>query len=129
MIREYQKGVKFKLSDNFDSTEFDCHCNNDDCDFTYIDDALIKYLQEKRSYLNLPIDITSGFRCSKHNKNVGGKKGSYHLTGKAADITVAEMTIPQILNIFSDAHGLGAYHTFVHVDLRGYRARWDERGK
>ena len=35
-----------------------------------------------------PIYVNSGYRCPELNKAVGGAKGSHHLSGMAADITV-----------------------------------------
>lgn len=37
---------------------------------------------------NVVIYITSGVRCEKHNKEVGGVSNSKHLTGEATDIKV-----------------------------------------
>ncbi len=33
-----------------------------------------------------PMTITSGYRCPKHNAEVGGSKHSAHLSGEAADL-------------------------------------------
>lgn len=43
-------------------------------------------LQPIRTKYGKPITITSGFRCEKLNKAVGGVKTSQHLKGEAADI-------------------------------------------
>lgn len=45
-------------------------------------------LQPIRDKLGQPITVTSGFRCKKLNKIVGGVKTSQHLLGQAADITL-----------------------------------------
>ncbi|MES2347874.1 MAG: D-Ala-D-Ala carboxypeptidase family metallohydrolase [Pseudomonadota bacterium] len=34
-----------------------------------------------------PLTVTSGYRCAKHNAEVGGSKHSAHLSGEAADIS------------------------------------------
>ena len=69
-IKNYVKGTATKLSDNFKSTEFDCH-GKDCCLSTQVDEELVKYLQKIRNYFGKPVNITSGYRCSTHNKNVG----------------------------------------------------------
>lgn len=43
-------------------------------------------LQPIREKYGKPIRITSGFRCEKLNKAVGGASSSQHLTGEAADM-------------------------------------------
>lgn len=122
MIKEYSKNDNSKLSENFSLSEFHCHCSR--CKFTYLDSDLVDYLQEKRTYLNRSIHLNCGYRCSDHNKEVGGKSGSMHLVGKAADIVVPDMSIDEMADVFSDANGLGIYKTFIHVDVRGYKSRW-----
>lgn len=47
-----------------------------------------KKLNDLREIVGM-ITVTSGFRSPRRNKEVGGSKGSYHLTGEAADITFA----------------------------------------
>lgn len=43
-------------------------------------------LQPFRDHLNVPVVITSGYRCPALNAKVGGVAHSQHLTGEAADI-------------------------------------------
>ena len=126
MIKEFKKGSKVKLSKSFSSGEFDCHCFYPECVSTLIDDYLILRLQKERDILKTPIVIDSGYRCQRHNREVGGKKGSYHLIGKAADIHVKGLTVKQMLDIFEGFDGVGWYkgRHFIHCDVRGYRARF-----
>lgn len=46
----------------------------------------VKVLQPLRNAYGEPIIITSGYRCDKLNKAVGGAKNSHHRYGMAADI-------------------------------------------
>jgi len=71
-----------KLSKYFDSEEFECSC----CGLMNIELDLILILNLIRDVYGSPMLVTSGSRCSKHNKAVGGSKKSDHLTGKAVDI-------------------------------------------
>lgn len=134
MIKEYHKQAKDQLSEHFNVSEFKCKCNYPECTITYLDDDLIEYLEKKRQLLEKPIHINSGFRCTRHNRDVGGvvpneqgKKGSIHLTGKAADISLNGEDITKHSDLFQDADGLGIYRqkNFLHVDVRGYKARWN----
>ena len=89
-------------------------------------------LQRLRNVLNAPITINSGYRSPSHNKAVGGAINSQHLTGKAADIVVKGYDPMQVKETIEELiqqgemlqGGLKAYSTFVHYDVRGYRARW-----
>ena len=62
----------------FKKHEFACKCG---CGFNNIDLKLVKILDEIRTYFNRPIQISSGCRCTKHNKNVGGVANSRHVIG------------------------------------------------
>ena len=44
-------------------------------------------LDDARHKAGVSFVITSGVRCSSHNRAVGGKKSSSHLKGLAADIS------------------------------------------
>jgi len=44
-------------------------------------------LDPAREILGRPIVVNSGYRCAKHNREVGGVSASQHLRGEAADIT------------------------------------------
>lgn len=127
MIKTYKKSEVLQLSENFNLSEFHCHCKYLDCTVTYLDDDLITYLQHKRTILGRPFHVDCGFRCTRHNNDLpGAKAGSQHLLGKAADIVVAGMTVDEMAANFADAHGLGRYpkRGFIHVDVRNYMARW-----
>ena len=41
-----------------------------------------------RSFVGMPVRITSGYRCARLNEIVGGCERSQHLTGQAADFQV-----------------------------------------
>jgi len=114
------------LSANFSRSEFQCKCG---CKKFNITPALIKGLQELRDYLGMPIIINSGTRCPKHNAAVGGTRNSYHLRGYAADIWVEGLSLKELVRAAEEFKvfrhgGIGIYDTFIHLDVRGHRARW-----
>lgn len=90
--------------------------------------TLMEYLEVLRLECgNRPVTITSGYRTKSYNKKVGGAENSQHLYAKAADIQVKGMTPAQVYKIADKVFGnggVGKYATFVHVDIRGKRARW-----
>lgn len=112
-----------KLSEHFSIKEFTCKCG---CGQYKYDPVLLAKMECLRAAIgNRPILVSSGYRCEKHNKNVGGAKNSYHMKGKACDIRVnGNMAELQKMadRIFSNG-GVGIYKTFVHVDT-GPKRRW-----
>lgn len=127
-IRQFDKDYDETLSANFRVAEFHCHCVLEACKKTYVSEELIEGLQALRDACG-PLEILSGFRCNAHNKNVGGRPKSQHLMGIAADVKPLEGTIAQLeraakrILAFSQG-GIGIYSSFIHVDVRGYPARW-----
>ncbi len=59
-------------------------------------------LEPLRSTLDNPIRILSGYRCRDLNCAVGGVVNSQHLFGQAADITVENMTHPELFNLIKN---------------------------
>lgn len=126
----YTKGKATKLSDNFNSTEFDCH-GKGCCNVTTINPQLVTYLQLIRNHFGKPITITSGYRCFTHNKNVGGATGSRHNKGDAADIVVSGVAPKEVAKYAESigVKGIGLYETaadgyFVHIDTRTAKSFW-----
>ncbi len=119
-----------KLSANLLVSEFACH---DGSDRILISSELVYVVQSIRDHFGVPVSIQSGYRSPAHNKKVGGVKDSQHLLGTAADIKVKGKTPEQVFHAINSGEvkgidpnimGVGLYPTFVHVDVRGNRARW-----
>lgn len=118
-----------KLSEHFDSNEFACKCG---CGYQNngrdIDPRLVEILEHIRHYVgDVPLIISSGLRCPIHNANEGGTPKSYHLQGKAADISCPKGLTPIELKIAArkaGADGIGLYAWGIHIDTRGYDAEW-----
>jgi uncharacterized protein YcbK (DUF882 family) len=81
---------------------------------------LIIKLEELRAKLNAPIIITSGYRCEKHNRDVGGVRNSQHLYGNAADILVKGYTSEEVAEVAKevDFSFVKTYKSWVHIDVR-----------
>ncbi len=121
----YKKGVKALLSQNFTIAELSCK-GKGCCDGTKIDDKLVELLQRIRDRFGALITVTSGYRCTTHNKNVGGTVGSYHTKGQAADIIVKGVS-PKEVACYAESIGIlgiGLYEDFVHIDTRTSKAFW-----
>ena len=126
-----------RLSEHFDSSEFACKCG---CGYMNngagVSSALIELLETMRAKCSerlgrdCPLSINSGVRCPEHNANVGGEVNSQHLYGTAADVATPDgMTDDELADVAeeSGADGIGWYDGRIHVDKRGYAARWDNR--
>lgn len=118
-----------RLSKHFDSSEFACRCGCDYKDFgAEVSQSLIKVLEKIRDACGgVPLEISSGVRCPRHNRDVGGVENSQHVFGTAADIICPEGMTPLELAMIAEdcgADGIGIYSDFVHIDMRGYPARW-----
>ena len=127
----------------FKASEFECPC----CKKTAPSRRLVGILDSARALLG-PLRINSGYRCPKHNEEVGGKKNSLHLpVGDivyAADVTYSDVgkrhgehilklyiTLESIARRYEGMnYGMGLYGTFTHFDTRGEvgrpMARWGE---
>lgn len=57
---------------------------------------IVDFLQPLRDKLKKPVIITSGYRCDRLNKLVGGVKNSEHLKGFAVDIYVPNLTVDNL---------------------------------
>lgn len=81
---------------HFKQNEFAC---KDKCGFSNENLKVVKILEDIRTHFGgKPVIITSGCRCEKHNKKVGGIKGSKHLSGEAADFYIKGVSTQNLLN-------------------------------
>lgn len=129
-IKTYKKTDSTKLSENFIVKEFSCH-GSGCCSTVKIDTDLVNYLQKIRTHFKKPVTINSGYRCSKHNKAIGGASQSKHTMGMAADIVI-EGVKPKDIAKYAESigiKGIGLYETdrdgyFVHIDTRTSKSFW-----
>ena len=126
----YKKGQKTKLSENFNSSEFDCH-GSGCCSETIVNPKLVEYVQKIRDHFGKSITVTSGYRCPIHNKRIGGATGSRHSKGDAADIVVSGIAPREVAKYAESIgiKGIGLYETnadghFTHVDTRDVKSFW-----
>jgi uncharacterized protein YcbK (DUF882 family) len=119
------------LSKNFNRSEFACK-GKDCCNHSApVHPDLVEALQALRDRIGKPLSITSGFRCNRHNKAIGGEAHSFHTLGMAADvacqngISPAQLaTLAEGIDLFREG-GIGIYPSWVHLDVRkNGKARW-----
>ena len=113
------------ISKHFSEEEIACKCG---CGQLIINTELVGVLEFIRARFMRPITVHSANRCRAHNTECGGASDSQHLYGKAADISVEGISLASIVKAAEQAgaDGIGVYNNqgFVHVDVRGYAARW-----
>ena len=111
----------------FKRHEFACGCG---CGFSAVDVELLEALEDVREHFNQPITINSGCRCEAHNRAVGGEPNSMHTKGIAADFVVRGVSPAKVHQYltgkYPNEYGIGLYRTWVHLDVRGEKARWEK---
>ena len=131
MVQTYNRKDRSKqLSKNFILGEFACKCGK--CSNVLVDDTLVKRLQQIRDHFGKALVITSAYRCSTHNKNVGGASGSRHVKGQAADFYISGVAPAEIAKYAESigVKGIGLYEKadcgsdFVHIDTRTQKSFW-----
>lgn len=75
---------EFQITENFSLREFQCPC----CHTVMLHPKLAASLQKLREAWGKPLTVTSGYRCARHNAEVGGVPNSRHMRGLAADVAV-----------------------------------------
>ena len=107
-----------KVGTYFDDFEFACKCGRHGYDGEghpildhIIDKRLVDVLDAIRERIGQPIEVLSGYRCLEHNAE--GINVDY----------LAEVAEE------CGADGIGRYYNqdFVHVDVRGWAARWTDQ--
>lgn len=101
---------------HFKKEEFTCKCG---CGQNNINDEFVLLLEIARKKAGVPFSINCGFRCEKHNQEVGGVTDSAHCKGLAVDISARSDS--DRFSIVSALLSVGfkrvlLYSTFIHVD-------------
>ncbi len=95
---------------------------------------LIQAMDAIRKQLDHPLLITNCYRAPPYNSCVGREINSQHLDFRAADFVGKDgdsaawaeaARAVRDSGVFSG--GMGIYRSFVHVDVRGSVADWDNR--
>lgn len=84
--------------------------------------TLAATLEQVRSLVGKPVNVTSGYRSPAVNKLVGGAVNSAHMSGLAADINVNGYTPRQLAMLIRDSNIMYdqlilEYDRWVHIGL------------
>jgi zinc D-Ala-D-Ala carboxypeptidase len=82
----------------------------------------IEVLDPLRKEVGLPIYISSGYRCKKLNRVIGGALNSQHIEGKASDIKVKGMNNFEIISAIRKAgidfdQCIEEFESWVHISF------------
>lgn len=107
----------------FTDEELGCRC----CGKLIIDRDFREKLNVARFFTGFPFILDSGYRCPKHNKDIGSTSVN-HIIGKAADIKCTndrERYKMVMALIGAGMLGLGLGNNFIHCDTnRKVAAVW-----
>ena len=107
----------------FKKEEFTCKCG---CGSNNIQLKVVKVADEIREHFGKPAIVTSGTRCVKHNKEVGGVVNSRHLVGKAIDLYIEDVDGGTLVNYAKQlvtqgklryTYRISANGNAVHIDI------------
>ena len=133
MIKTFKHGDSTKLTAHFAVNEFQCKCGK--CHDFQLDTDLVDKLEKLFTALDCSkIVISSGFRCVKHDKTVGGSGTGQHTLGKAADICCigqnGKTIVSYLVCIAAQEVGFTGIarinDSYTHVDVRSGRWYGDE---
>lgn len=85
-------------------------------------------LQPLREKAGASIKITSGYRCERTNRAIGGAKTSQHMDGQAADLTIEGMTVEEAYQFIRKAglpfdQIIQEFDAWVHVSYAAGKNR------
>ena len=110
----------------FKDSEFTCECG---CGLNLEKDGIKRIADEIREHFNRPMIITSGTRCVKHNREVGGVQGSYHTTGNAIDFVIPGVNVKEYADFCKQLVNQGkARYTYYGTKQMGQAVHIDDGG-
>jgi len=90
---------------------------------------LLYVLMPLRVIMGKPFTFNSAYRTSGHNRAIGGSPASWHMQGKAVDLSTAGWSKAERRYLMEMARklgvrGIGVSPTFIHLDVGGRDASW-----
>lgn len=124
---DFWSGIRY-----FDRGEFECKCGGKYCDGfpAEPDEKMVRYADEIRRRLGVPLRVNSGLRCKVWNQKNNGASQSQHMTGFACDLgcpkgITAEKMASVAEEVIGNTGGIGIYDWGIHIDSRSIKARWN----
>ena len=123
ITREKMQELTWNDIKYFKKEEFTCKCG---CGLNNIQLKVVQVADEIREHFGKPAIVTSGTRCVKHNKEVGGVVNSRHLVGKAIDLYIEDVDGGTLVNYTKQlvaqgklryTYRISANGNAVHIDI------------
>ena len=119
------------LTKNFSRSEVACK-GKDCCEHTAaVSPQIMQVAQKVRDFMGERIDISSGFRCRRHNASLPqSSPTSFHCTGQALDLRVPKgygkkKKMLAFIRSLPEVTGIGIGRAYIHVDDgHKVRAEW-----
>lgn len=105
------------ITANFKVKEFAC---KDGSDTIILHEEFVSKIQQIRSYFGKAVNINSAYRTRVHNKREGGSSNSYHIKGRAFDLSIKGVN-PNDMAKYAQSIGINGiirYSWGIHVDSR-----------
>lgn len=126
-MKTFKFDDNIQLTPHFNCKEFRCKCGGKH-DFK-VSEELVEMLEKLYQALDCSsINISSGFRCVQHDKNVGGSGTGQHTKGLAADLMCVgsdgKIISSQIVCCtaqdlgFKGIANINAAYSYTHLDMR-----------
>ncbi len=130
-VFDYTFNPDEQLSEHFKAYEFRCQDNSR---VIVLNAALLELLETIRKHYKTPVSMSSAYRTVQYNSQLkNSSPKSQHCLGNAADISVQDVAPASVYKWLNEKYpnslGIGIYDTFVHVDVRPGKSRWDYRTK
>lgn len=122
-VKENATGDAWSNIKYFKRSEFACKCGGKYCNGfpVEVDKTLLAAADKVREHFGVPVRVSSGVRCNRHNANVGGVSNSRHKTGKAMDFCVTGRTANTVLNYVKKLpeirYAYAIDGSYVHMDV------------
>lgn len=112
----FTKSTDRPLGDYLRTSEIDCRCKYYSCKRTAMAKSVIASFDSTRRDFGTTVYINSGFRCQRHNTDVGGVGDSKHKLGLALDLAPADLVDLDELETIARRHFdvVIRYETFIH---------------
>lgn len=85
---------------------------------------LMEILDSLRAFVGVPLKVTSGFRCARLNKAVGGAAASAHVIGYAADLVPMKGSFDgfiQKAKLWAETSGVDFDQLLIEKNSKGKR--------
>lgn len=117
-VVDFWENIKY-----FKKSEFACKCKKYCNGFPVdINHTVVRIAERARKEFGKPCIISSGVRCEKHNKNVGGVSNSRHKLGKAMDLNVQGISSAKLVAWAKNqpevryTYAIDSY--YAHIDVK-----------